>query len=158
MVLFCSHGSDSARPSRLPFCQPACPFLASRDHFRPSKAPAPTGSVAVSSLSGRPAAAAGMILLRQVRLQYHPCPAGLPQPLGCCLGPEAWRSSLDDPSGAWCIKKVAGARGAAKKFGTHAKLHRESAGCETRTHDSFMRDDQFTAVLEALHMSVQLNF
>ncbi len=31
--------------------------------------------------------------LRQVRLQYHRCPAGLSQPLGCCHGPEAWRSS-----------------------------------------------------------------
>ena len=31
--------------------------------------------------------------LRQVLLLRHRSPAGLPRPLGCCHGPEAWRSS-----------------------------------------------------------------
>ena len=59
MVLFCSDASDSVRPSRGPFWQPACPFLASGDHFRPCQGPAPTDAVAV--YPGRPAAAAGMM-------------------------------------------------------------------------------------------------
>jgi hypothetical protein len=117
MVLFCSDASDSVRPSRRPFWQPACPFWASGDHFWPSKAPAPTGSVAVSSLSGRPAAAAGML---------------------------PWARGLEvlsrRPFWRLAHKKSGRSRGAAKKSGTHAKLHKESAGCETRTHDSFMTE------------------
>ena len=61
MVMVCSHGSDSVRPSRRPFWQLACPFLASGDHFRTFRSPAPTGAAAVSSSSGRSAAAAGML-------------------------------------------------------------------------------------------------
>ncbi len=57
----CWDGSDPMRLSRRPFWQPACPFLASWDHFHPCEAPAPTGAGAVSSLPGRPAAAAGML-------------------------------------------------------------------------------------------------
>ncbi len=41
--------------------QQACPSLASWDDFRPCGAPAPTGVVAVSSLPGQRAAAAGML-------------------------------------------------------------------------------------------------
>jgi len=61
MVSFCSDGSDAVRPSRRPLWQPACPFLASWDHFRQCQGPAPAGAVVVSSLPGRPAAAAGML-------------------------------------------------------------------------------------------------
>ena len=48
MVSFCSDGSDAVRPSRRPLWQPACPFLASWDHFRQCQGPAPAGAVAVS--------------------------------------------------------------------------------------------------------------
>ena len=37
--------------------------------------------------------------LRQVRLQDHRCPAGLPQLLGSCHGPEAWQFSTDPYGG-----------------------------------------------------------
>ena len=83
MVSFCSDGSDAVCPSKRPLWQPACPFLASWDHFRQCQGPAPAGAVAVSLV----------------------CPASRPPPLEWCSGPEAWRSSLDDPSGAWHIKK-----------------------------------------------------
>ncbi len=59
MVSFCSYGSDPVRQSRRPFWQPACPFLASGDHFWPCQGPAPTGAAAVSP--GRPTAAAGVM-------------------------------------------------------------------------------------------------
>ena len=48
MVLICSNGPVSLRPSRGPCWQQACPFLASGDHFRPCQPPAPTGAVALS--------------------------------------------------------------------------------------------------------------
>jgi hypothetical protein len=53
--------SNCVHPSWLPFWQQACPSLASWDLFRPCEAPAPAGAVAVSSLPGQPAAAAGML-------------------------------------------------------------------------------------------------
>ena len=61
MVLFCSDGSDPVRPSRRPFWQPASPCLASWGRFWPCQTPAPTDAVAVSSHSGRPATAAGVL-------------------------------------------------------------------------------------------------
>jgi hypothetical protein len=64
MVLFCSdwsESSDSVKPSRRAFWQPACPFLAFGDHFRPCEAPALTGAFAVSSLPALPATAPGMM-------------------------------------------------------------------------------------------------
>ena len=48
-------------PSRRPFWQQACPFLASWDHFRLCMPPTPTGDDAVSSLSCQPATATGML-------------------------------------------------------------------------------------------------
>ena len=39
--------------------------------------------------------------LRQVRLQCHRRPDGLQQLLGCCHGPEAWRSSTRPVWTAW---------------------------------------------------------
>jgi hypothetical protein len=40
----CWDRSDPMHPSRRPFWQHACPFLASWDHFRPCEVPAPTGA------------------------------------------------------------------------------------------------------------------
>ena len=48
MILFCSVGPASVRPSRGPCWQQACSFLASGDHFWPCQAPAPTGAAAFS--------------------------------------------------------------------------------------------------------------
>ena len=48
MILFCSVGPASVRPSRGPCWQQPCSFLASGDHFWPCQAPAPTGAAAFS--------------------------------------------------------------------------------------------------------------
>ncbi len=71
--------SDYVRSSRRPFWQKACPFFASWDHFRPCM------------------------------LQYHRCPAGLPKQLGCCHGPEAWRSSTRPVWRPGCQDSASGA-------------------------------------------------
>ena len=92
---------------------------------------------------------------RQMRSQCHRSPAGLPQPLRCCHGPEVWRSPLGDPSGAWRREKECapgGGPGSSQNLGTQNCPLRLQASSLEPASPSWLRDT-FTTVLETLNMN-----
>ncbi len=98
--------------------------------------------------------------LEQVSLSSIPTRASTPD-ISRCHGPKAWRSSLDDPSGAWRIKKMlctGRGPGAQQKFIAHKITFFDLQAVRLEPTSTPCQSGSSTAVLGSLPMKLRCEF